>query len=61
MNGALLRDAFAHHTWATHRLLDACNDLASEQRTTSVPGTFGPIIVRLRQGNRSGAGVELPH
>ena len=26
MNGSLLRDAFAHHVWATITLIDACAD-----------------------------------
>lgn len=48
MNGALLRDAFAHHAWATERLLDVCAGLAPEQLTRPVPGTYGPINDTLR-------------
>lgn len=47
MNGALLRDAFAHHIWATERLIDACAALSREQLTTPVPGTYGPILATL--------------
>ncbi len=45
---SLLEDAFAHHVWATIRLLDACADLAPEQLATNVPGTYGSIIDTLR-------------
>lgn len=48
MDGSLLRDAFAHHTWATLRLIDACRGLEPEQLETSVPGTYGSIIDTLR-------------
>jgi uncharacterized damage-inducible protein DinB len=48
MNAALLNDAFAHHTWATMRLLDACAGLTPEQLATEVPGTYGSILATLR-------------
>jgi uncharacterized damage-inducible protein DinB len=48
MNGALLRDAFAHHLWATERLIDACADLSTEQLSTPEPGMYGSIIETLR-------------
>ena len=40
----LLTDAFAHHTWATLQLIDACDALTPEQLETAVPGTYGSII-----------------
>jgi uncharacterized damage-inducible protein DinB len=43
-----MRDAFAHHTWATKRLADACLKLTPEQLTTEVPGTYGSILETLR-------------
>jgi uncharacterized damage-inducible protein DinB len=45
---SLLDDAFAHHVWATVRLIDACLPLTPEQLATSVPGTYGSIIQTLR-------------
>jgi uncharacterized damage-inducible protein DinB len=39
-----LRDAFAHHVWATLELADVCLALSPEQLDTSVPGTYGSII-----------------
>jgi len=39
-----LEAAFAHHAWATIRLVDACEDLSPEQLRHAVPGTRGPII-----------------
>jgi uncharacterized damage-inducible protein DinB len=41
-------DAFAHHVWATLRLIDACRTLSTQQLETSVPGTYGPIIGTFR-------------
>jgi uncharacterized damage-inducible protein DinB len=41
---SLLEDAFAHHVWATVRLIDACADLTAQQLQHVVPGTRGPII-----------------
>lgn len=41
---SLLDDAFAHHIWATQRLIEACAELTPDQLRASVPGTYGPII-----------------
>ena len=48
MSSSLLEAAFAHHVWATTRLIDACLDLSDEQLETSVLGTRGPILDTLR-------------
>jgi uncharacterized damage-inducible protein DinB len=48
MSGSLLEAAFAHHVWATSRLIDACLDLSVEELETSVPGTRGPMLETLR-------------
>ena len=48
MTRPLLADAFAHHVWATRRLLDACRTLSPEQLATAAPGTFGSIIDTMR-------------
>lgn len=47
-NGALLRDAFDHHNWATLVMIDACSQLADEQLATTVPGTYGSILDTFR-------------
>jgi uncharacterized damage-inducible protein DinB len=47
MTTSLLGDAFAHHIWATERLLEACATLTREQLTSETPGTYGPIIATL--------------
>ncbi|MGH2829780.1 MAG: DinB family protein [Actinomycetota bacterium] len=44
MNGAILKHAFAHHVWATDRLLEACGTLSPPQLETAVPGTYGSIL-----------------
>lgn len=44
----MLDDAFAHHVWATMRLIDACLELPAEQLTTSAPGTYGSILDTMR-------------
>lgn len=44
MAKSLLADAFAHHVWATIRLLDVCAALTDDQLGTTVPGTYGSII-----------------
>jgi uncharacterized damage-inducible protein DinB len=44
MSRSLLEDAFAHHVWATLRLLDVCLALSPEQLETAVPGTYGSIL-----------------
>jgi uncharacterized damage-inducible protein DinB len=48
MSKPLLRVAFAHHVWATQRLIDSCATLSPEQLATSVPGTFGSILDTFR-------------
>ena len=46
MSSSLLEAAFAHHVWATTRVIDACLDLSVEELETSVIGTRGPILER---------------
>jgi uncharacterized damage-inducible protein DinB len=48
MARSLLDDAFAHHVWATLRVLDACAALTPEQLEATAPGTYGSIIASLR-------------
>jgi uncharacterized damage-inducible protein DinB len=48
MTRSLLDDAFAHHVWATLRLIDACLPLAREQLEAAVPGTYGSILQTMR-------------
>jgi uncharacterized damage-inducible protein DinB len=48
VSGSLLDDAFAHHLWATLRLIDACLALSPEQLRSAAPGTFGPILETMR-------------
>ena len=48
MPKSLLEDAFAHHVWATQRLIDACLGLSPEQLRTVVPGTYGSILETFR-------------
>ena len=48
MSKSLLEDAFAHHVWASLRLLDVCLELSPEQLETAVPGTYGSILVTQR-------------
>jgi uncharacterized damage-inducible protein DinB len=45
---SLLADAFAHHLWATLRVVDACLALGPEQLETAVPGTYGSILQTVR-------------
>jgi uncharacterized damage-inducible protein DinB len=45
---SMLGDAFAHHQWATLKLLDVCATLTPEQLSTVAPGTYGSIITTLR-------------
>ena len=47
MTTSLLDAAFAHHAWATMRLIDACEELPPEQLRYALPGTRGPIIETL--------------
>jgi uncharacterized damage-inducible protein DinB len=53
---SVLEDAFAHHVWATLRLLDVCLALSPEQLETAVPGTYGSILETQRHlvGSDSG-------
>jgi uncharacterized damage-inducible protein DinB len=48
MSGSLLEAAFAHHVWATSRVIDSCLVLSDEDLETSVPGTRGPLLETLR-------------
>ena len=48
MSSSLLGDAFAHHVWATLKVIDVCLDLSPEQLETSVPGTYGTILDTMR-------------
>lgn len=48
MGSSLLEAAFAHHVWATSRVIDACLDLSPKELQTSVLGTRGPILDTLR-------------
>jgi uncharacterized damage-inducible protein DinB len=48
MSTSLLEAAFAHHVWATSRVIDACLDLSVEGLETSVLGTRGPMLETLR-------------
>ena len=48
MAKSLLHDAFAHHVWASLRLIDTCRSLTSEQLDTAVPGTYGSILDTVR-------------
>ena len=48
MSRSLLGDPFAHHVWATLRLLDTCLALSPEQLETGVPGTYGSILATMR-------------
>ncbi|HEX7247319.1 MAG TPA: DinB family protein [Actinomycetota bacterium] len=48
MNASVLQDAFAHHAWATLKLMDACLELRPEQLETAVPGTYGSILDTMR-------------
>ena len=48
MSASVLDDAFAHHIWATLRVIDACEALSAEQLETNAPGTYGPIVATIR-------------
>jgi uncharacterized damage-inducible protein DinB len=48
MTTSLLKDAFAHHAWATLRVIDTCLALSPEQVQTTVPGTYGSILDTMR-------------
>jgi uncharacterized damage-inducible protein DinB len=53
MTASILKDAFAHHIWASERLIDECAALTPEQLGTPIPGTYGSIIDTLRHLVRS--------
>jgi uncharacterized damage-inducible protein DinB len=48
MTASLLDDVFAHHVWATERLIDECAALTPEQLAAPAPGTYGSIIDTFR-------------
>ena len=48
MSRPLLADSFAHHVWATIRLIDTCLALSPEQLETTVEGTYGSILATMR-------------
>ncbi|MGZ8571742.1 MAG: DinB family protein [Actinomycetota bacterium] len=48
MSRTMLEDAFAHHVWATLRLMDVCLALTPEQVETAAPGTYGSILDTMR-------------
>lgn len=48
MARSLLDDAFAHHVWATLRLIDACIPLGPEQLDAAVPATDRSILTTMR-------------
>jgi uncharacterized damage-inducible protein DinB len=48
MTEPILKDAFAHHVWASLRLLEACDALSGEQLAADTPGTYGSIRDTLR-------------
>ena len=48
MTASSLDDAFAHHVWATERLIDECAALTPEQLAAPAPGTYGSIIDTFR-------------
>ena len=48
MSSSLLEAAFAHHMWATTRVIDVCLDLSVDELEINVPGTRGPMIETLR-------------
>jgi uncharacterized damage-inducible protein DinB len=45
---SIFADAFAHHVWATLRLIDVCLPLSPAQLETAVQGTYGSILKTLR-------------
>jgi uncharacterized damage-inducible protein DinB len=48
MPGSPLADAFAHHVWATLRLIETGESLDAGQLQATAPGTYGSIIDTLR-------------
>jgi len=47
MGRSPIDEAFAHHVWATLRLIDGC-ELSPEQLEAAVPGTYGSILETMR-------------
>ena len=45
---SLLDDAFAHHIWASERLLDECKLLTPDQLTAPASGTYGSVLDTFR-------------
>ena len=56
MTRPLFADAFAHHVWATLRVIDTCLRLTSEQLDATVEGTYGSIIDTVRHTVGADAG-----
>jgi len=48
MSRSLLDDAFAHHVWATLRLIDACRALSPAQLDAAVPATDRSILATMQ-------------
>ena len=48
MTRSELSDAFAHHVWATIKLIDVCLELDEKQLETAAPGTYGSILDTMR-------------
>ena len=48
MSKSLLDDPFAHHVWATLRLIDACLALSPAQLAAAVPATDRSILATMR-------------
>ena len=48
MSRSLLDDAFAHHVWATLRLIDVCLALSPAQLDAAVPATDRSILATMR-------------
>lgn len=68
MTGSMLHDAFAHHIWATERLLELCGALNPDKLEAAAPGTYGSIhrtLHHLVESDRwylrfHAAGAQLP-
>jgi uncharacterized damage-inducible protein DinB len=43
-----LREAFAHHAWATEQLLDRCAELSDDELTRHVPAIYGSTLDTFR-------------
>lgn len=48
MGRSPIDEAFAHHVWATLRLIDSCLELTPERLDAAVPGTYGSILETMR-------------